>query len=182
MPAVIVATPMMSRGPSVSPSSRAAIATPLAFFSTTILLGGMAVSALLLMILYLGSLRKDSDLPILRQIIQRTLVWVMLVAIIATVIELGTYAFQIADLRNQGVSGRASLDLLLDLYRVLFGVRIGLLLYGVIALVVMVLRQRATRKPIVQLLTPVYFTFLIVLVGEVLGRFLFYAIHIRTGL
>jgi DMSO reductase anchor subunit len=38
------------------------------------------------------------------------------------------------------------------------------------------------QKPVRDLLLPTYITCLLVMVGEILGRFLFYAIHVRTGI
>ena len=160
------------------------LATPIAFFSATFLLGGMGVSAMLLMNLYLAILRDETtqELDKHTSIIRITLEAAVWIAIAAATIEIVTYFFQIDRLSNGGTSARASLDLLLGLYRVLFGIRLGLLTTGVCTLALSVVWQRRAGKPLVRLLTPVYITFLLVLVGEVLGRFLFYAIHVRTGI
>jgi DMSO reductase anchor subunit len=42
--------------------------------------------------------------------------------------------------------------------------------------------MKRSGKSIQQLFTPAYLACLLVIVGEILGRFLFYAAHIRTGL
>jgi DMSO reductase anchor subunit len=42
--------------------------------------------------------------------------------------------------------------------------------------------MKRTGKTVQELFTPAYFGCLLVIVGEALGRFLFYAAHIRTGL
>jgi anaerobic dimethyl sulfoxide reductase subunit C len=157
-------------------------ATPIAFFSATLLLGNLAVSALLLMNLHLAVLREETDLETQQQIIQRTLWWVMLFAVATTGIELATYAFQISELSSGSYTARVSIDLLLGLYRVLFGGRLLLLVLGVSMLVGVVFWQRKANRPIFLILTPIYFSFLFVLVSEVLGRFLFYAVHVRTGI
>ena len=157
-------------------------ATPIAFFSATLLLGNLAVSALLLMNLHLAVLREETDLETQQQIIQRTLWWVMLFAVATTGIELATYAFQISELSSGSSTARVSIDLLLGLYRVLFGGRLLLLVLGVSMLVGVVFWQRKANRPIFLILTPIYFSFLFVLVSEVLGRFLFYAVHVRTGI
>ena len=100
----------------------------------------------------------------------------------AMLVELAVYINQINQLASGDSSALASLELLLGLYRVLFFIRLGLLGLGIIVLVGGILWQRRTNQPIVRLLTPAYVAFLFVLVGEVLGRFLFYAIHVRTGI
>ena len=157
-------------------------ATPIAFFSATLLLGNLAVSALLLMNLHLAVLREETGLETQQQIIERTLWWVMLFAVATTGIELATYAFQISELSSGSSTARVSIDLLLGLYRVLFGGRLLLLVLGMSMLVGVVFWQRKANRPIFLILIPIYFSFLFVLVSEVLGRFLFYAVHVRTGI
>lgn len=158
------------------------LATPVMFFSTTVLLGNLAVASLLLMNLYLALLREETTLENHQPIIQRTLLVMTLFVLITACTELVTYTYQINQWVNGNASARASLDLLLGLYRVLFGVRLLLLGLGVGTFSGVVFWQRKTRQPLVRLLTPVYFAFLIVLVGEVLARFLFFAVHVRTGI
>lgn len=158
------------------------ITTPVAFFSASFLLGGMAISALLLMNLYLAALRDQTDLEPERHFFQQTLAVISILVVAAASVELVNYGVQIRALSAGDASAHASLDLLLGLYSVLFGIRLGLLGFGVMILVGVVLWQRKTAQPLIRLLPSVYFTFLLLLVGEVLGRFLFYAIHVRTGI
>ncbi|MCA9889199.1 MAG: dimethyl sulfoxide reductase anchor subunit [Anaerolineae bacterium] len=158
------------------------ITTPIAFFCAMVLLGGIGVTVILLINLYIFTLNKDGDLPLIRDVIQRVLTISTGVVVAVTIIELGNYGFQIMELINRGSTAHASLDLLLGLYRVLFIIRVALLICGVVALVIVTLWQRRRSKPLVRFLAPVYLTFLIFLISEVLGRFLFYAVHVRTGI
>lgn len=160
------------------------LTTPVAFFGATLLLGSIANAALLLMNLYLAVLRDETGQEMQKHttIVQRTLLAATTLAVLAAGAELVNYMVQIETLSDGGTSARASLDLLLGLYRVLFGIRLGLLGIGVAGLLGVIAWQRVTAKPLVHLLTPVYVTFMLVLVSEVLGRFLFYAIHVRTGI
>lgn len=158
------------------------LVTPVTFFSAAFLLGTLALSALLLINLYLGELRQAPGLEIQRQIIERVLWWVVLVTAVVALVELVVYIVQINQLAGGDSTARASLELLLGLYHVLFAIRLGLLGLGVATLAGGILWQRRMGLPVVRLLTPVYIAFLFVLVGEVLGRFLFYAIHVRTGI
>jgi DMSO reductase anchor subunit len=57
-----------------------------------------------------------------------------------------------------------------------------MLLIGVAYLFVPIILMKRTGKEIQELLTPAYLACLLVIIGEVLGRFLFYAAHIRIGL
>lgn len=157
-------------------------ATPIMFFSTTILLGSLAIAALLLMTLYLADLQQEPNLDTQAAIVQRILRWCARWVILAATIELLTMLWQINTLSNGDTAAQTSVTLLLELYQILFIIRMALLIIGVSAFGGLILRQHHTQQPITTLMTPIYFTFLGVLVGEVLGRFLFYAIHVRSGI
>jgi DMSO reductase anchor subunit len=60
--------------------------------------------------------------------------------------------------------------------------RLASLLAGVGWLAVTVTRVIRKSKSPGEILTPVYVSCLLVLVGETLGRFMFYATHVRVGL
>lgn len=158
------------------------VATPVAFFCAMVLLGVIAVTVILLINLYLFSLNKDADLARIRELTRRVVVIACGVAVVVALIELGNYGFLIVDLLSRGATAHASLYLLLGLYRVLFIIRVALLIAGVAALALVTLWQQRRAKPVVRFLASIYLTFLMVLISEVLGRFLFYAVHVRTGI
>ena len=160
------------------------LTTPVAFFGATFLLGSMAVSALLLMNFYLMALRNKSspELDPYNAAIRPALHAAAGGAVAALIIELLNYAVQISLLTTGESSARASAELLLGLYGVLFVIRLALLGLGVAGLVVVHLWQRQAHQPLLRWLVPVYSAFLLTLVSEVLGRFLFYAIHVRKGI
>ncbi len=160
------------------------IATPVAFFTAMFLLGGMAVLVLLLLNLYLVQLHSTPDLKLQSYVlvVLRTLPAVTLLTVVAALVELANYGFQINLLSGGGPSAQGSLDLLLGLYGVLFELRLALLGIGAAGLVGVVFWQRKTQQPVIRLMAPIYIIFLLLLMGEVLGRFLFYAIHVRLGM
>jgi len=160
------------------------LTTPVAFFAATILLGGLAVSALLLMNLYLLMLREQATVEVEGRVaVIRPAMRAIALVIVATVItELVNYVVQITMLAQGASSARASVDLLLGLYGVLFAIRLALLGFGAAGSVAANLWQPKSGKPLTRMLIPVYLAFLLILVSEVLGRFLFYAIHVRTGI
>lgn len=158
------------------------VATPIAFFCAMLLLGVIGITVVLLINLYLFTLNQDSDLALIRDVIRRSLYISSWVAVVIAIIELGNYGFQIMDWFNRGTTAHASLYLLLGLYRILFVIRIALLISGVTALVLVTLWQQRRSRPVVRFLASIYLTFLMVLISEVLGRFLFYAVHVRTGI
>lgn len=160
------------------------VTTPLSFFSSALLLGSIAISALLLMNFQLVVLQAETDIGQAKYtlIIQQVLLLAGALAIASALAELLGYVYQIKTLSDGTPSARISLGLLLDLYRVLFVIRLGLLILGVGVLMTLILWQRMAKKRLLRLLTPTYIIFLGVLVSEVLGRFLFYAIHVRIGI
>ncbi len=160
------------------------ITTPVAFFSAMFLLGGMAVSVLLLLNLYLVQLRTEPkpELQSYMLVTLRTLSAVTLLTVVAVLVEFLNYGFQIKLLSEGGPSAQGSLDLLLGLYGVLFKFRLALLGVGAIGLVAIILWQHRTQQPVIRLMAPIYIVFLLLMMSEVLGRFLFYAIHVRIGI
>jgi DMSO reductase anchor subunit len=90
--------------------------------------------------------------------------------------------FYIHSLRTGSTLMQTSYDLLVQLYEPLLIIRFLLLLAGVGWLVIPVAMLKRTGKSVQEIFTPVYLACLLVIVGEILGRFLFYAAHIRTGL
>jgi DMSO reductase anchor subunit len=77
---------------------------------------------------------------------------------------------------------RTSYDLLIQLYEPLLIARFLLLLAGVACLIIPVLLIKRNQRTFKELFTPAYWACLMVIIGEAVGRFLFYAAHIRTGL
>ncbi len=90
--------------------------------------------------------------------------------------------FHLYLLRTGTTLAQTSYDLLMELYKPLLITQFLMLLAGVGALVVPVAMMKRTGKTVQELFTPAYLACLLVIVGEALGRFLFYAAHIRTGL
>jgi DMSO reductase anchor subunit len=85
-------------------------------------------------------------------------------------------------LRTGTALAQASYDLLIQLYMPLLIARYLMLLVGVGILVLPVAMMERSGRSAQGLFTPAYMACLLVIIGEALGRFLFYAAHIRTGL
>jgi DMSO reductase anchor subunit len=79
-------------------------------------------------------------------------------------------------------TAQMSLLLLLQLYPALFIMRLVSLILGVIGLGAAVVWRTQQKRPVTEILAPSYVTFLLIIVGEILGRFIFYATHVRLGL
>jgi hypothetical protein len=146
------------------------------------LLGVMAMAALMIMDLIFAEVRGQEDSLVRPMMIQKNLVWLTGLALACVVVTLSLYFFQISSLSRGDETVRTSMRLLMELYQPLFGMRLGLMLAGVGWLAYSVYRMLSRERKIQELLTPIYLSCLMVMIGEILGRFLFYATHIRLGI
>ncbi len=154
----------------------------LSFYTTALMLGAMAISTLLVLDLKFAEIQKADDVDLRTQVIRYssgglTAMTVTLVALSLTIIFV-----QIRLLAQGDMIARTSLSLLIDLYLPLFLLRLVFLIYASISLVISVVKMYRLQTTPQSLMSPVYLSCLLILVGEIIGRFLFYATHIRVGL
>ena len=133
--------------------------TPLQFFFTTFLLGGLAVL----------SYNKNYEVS--------TIIFPMKIMLVVVLASIVTWIASTYMLSGGGVAARASLDALLVKYGWLFYVRIVLLALSVILILYPIIRKALQNHT---LLLAGCFTML--LVAEVIGRYLFYASYVRIGI
>jgi anaerobic dimethyl sulfoxide reductase subunit C (anchor subunit) len=156
--------------------------TLMSFYSSAFLLGVMSTAAILLIDLNFAEVRKLEDVPVRAEILQKSLGWLALSAVFALIFIMFINLYQIEFLRAGDSSAQASLALLLGIYQPLFILRAGLLLVGVGWLVVTVIGINKLNKSIREYLSPIFISCMLVMIGEILGRFLFYATHVRIGI
>jgi anaerobic dimethyl sulfoxide reductase subunit C (anchor subunit) len=155
-------------------------ATPVTFFVTTLLLGALTV-AVALIINYSMNLKKvnsDQQLELLRKTLQGTTVS----AIILLGIEFLVYPLYLAYLATQGTAALDSVKILTGSYGITLTIRLLLVFIGAGVLAAFMFRNASTMRNEKVMSYLVYSAFVLVLVGEVMGRFLFYAAHVRIGL
>jgi anaerobic dimethyl sulfoxide reductase subunit C len=157
--------------------------TILSFFTTTLLLGMMALASILLMDLKYSELRNLPKAGVQAQVIQKTLGKLVFASVIMAFLVIAENVYQMYSLNQSSLAtAQASLRLLLQLYPALLGMRIVTMLLGVAGMAGAVYWFSRHGKPTSDLLVPAYITLLFVMVGEILGRFLFYATHVRLGI
>lgn len=156
--------------------------TVVVFLLTALILGVTAVAVLLVMDLKLSEVAENGATAVRRQIIQQSFIWLAAVAGVTAVIILVLNLILIAQLSQGDVSAQTSLMLLLGLYQPLFGLRYIALFTGVgwFGLTAFILYRN--RKLPFEITKPIYLACLLVLIAEIMGRFLFYATHVRMGL
>lgn len=146
--------------------------TPLFFFATTFLLGALAAGTVFAIYYLRTGKNSETQTALVKQALKN----ISLVAMIVIVIQALALVFQAAFLSSGTVEGRASAQLMLGTFGLWYWLRV---IIGVIAGFVLVyLGWRALVKPEKQLpsqvTTLVVAAFVCVLVGEIVGRALFY--------
>ena len=152
------------------------------FYTTTLLLGTMTIACLLVLDLKFSEIQKADDIDIRVQVIKYSIVWLALVVFITVVVNIVVIFYQLYFLRQGDTTAQTSLQLLFELYTPLFVVRLLFISIAPLWLGYAVQRMFKTGAAPQSLLMPVYMSCLLILIGEIIGRFLFYATHIRIGI
>jgi DMSO reductase anchor subunit len=157
--------------------------TIISYYAVMLLLGTTSLIVILLMDLRFSEGDSPADLDMRIQIIKKSVTWLTLSATIAALLVVALGIYQIEHLRNSVLSSaQVSLQLILELYRPLLIMRIGLTVIGIVWLIAVVGYFIKTQRSFMKLLGPVYIACILVLIGEILERFLFYATHVRIGI
>jgi anaerobic dimethyl sulfoxide reductase subunit C (anchor subunit) len=156
--------------------------TILAFYGSMLLLGVLALAAILIMDLRFMEVRQKGGLTEWMLIVKKAVKQLTVAAGVFLIPVLIVNLFYLYSLRTGTGLAQTSYVLLLELYKPLLIIRFLLLVAGVSWLIVSVAIMERSSKRVQDLFTPAYLACLMVLVGEILGRFLFYADHIRMGL
>ena len=107
-----------------------------------------------------------------------------LTVMIIFLVALGTAItfIQVHLLAQGDIVAQTSLSLLVELYMPLLVMRFAFLFFATIAMGVAMYRMWKSLIAPQSLMMPVYLSCLLILIGEIIGRFLFYATHIRVGI
>jgi anaerobic dimethyl sulfoxide reductase subunit C (anchor subunit) len=154
----------------------------ISFYTTALLLGCMAVACLMVMDLKFAEIKKSDDIGLMAGVIRYSFIQLTLMTILLIVSSMTITYIQMRLLGQGDRIARTSLDLLLQLYLPLFILRLVFLLItsGYLGTAVYQVYRLDTAPQ--SLFMPVYISCLLILVGEIIGRFLFYATHIRVGI
>jgi len=158
------------------------LATPISFYATTLLLGALAMGAAFAA--NYAYLQRAEPSPSATQgaLLRGALRWIALSALVLLVVELVTAPLQLAYLAGGAPAAAASAALITGQYAVVFGLRLVLVFIGAGVLAAFLYRNAMSAGREKLLINLAYLTFALVLIGEVLGRFLFYAAHVKIGL
>jgi DMSO reductase anchor subunit len=157
--------------------------TILSYYGEAALLGATSLSAILLMDLNFMYEQGSEAIKDHERMVAAVIKRLIFASVIAMIANLALNAEQILFLSAlQNESAQMSMRLLSDLYQPLYLVRLGMTVIGVSWLLVSYFRISKIKGQIRRLIIHAYVASTLVLIGEVLGRFLFYAIHVRSGI
>ncbi len=152
------------------------------FYTTALQLGIMTISFLLVLDLKFAEIQKADDLETRAQVIEFSISWLALATFLVVVVNYAIIFYQIYELSQGDAAAQTSLQLLFQLYVPLFIIRLILLGIAPLWFGFAVFRMYKSGLAPQTLLQPVYMSCLLILIGEIIGRFLFYATHIRMGI
>ena len=152
------------------------------FYVTTLLLGTMTIACLLILDLKFAEIQKADGLELHIRVARFALSRLSFAAFFLVAVDIAVTFFQLGQFAQGDVTLQTSLRLLFELYMPLFVTRLLLLAGAPLWMGYAVYRTHRLMSPPQELLPPVYFSCLLILVAEIMGRFLFYATHIRLGI
>lgn len=155
--------------------------TPLAFFLTTFLLGSLALGVALVVEVALLQ-RRASVAPEVDAVVRGALRGVALTALLALGLEFVVIPLGVALLAAGPAQAVQSAQLMVMTYGWLFGLRLALVFLGAGVFALWLYRSVMQEARAGTLAGLVMAAFALALVGEVIGRFLFYATHVKIGL
>jgi anaerobic dimethyl sulfoxide reductase subunit C (anchor subunit) len=156
--------------------------TPISFLITTLLLGVVTVPMLFLMDLMFKKSPALEDQTEHVELIESSIVRFALLVLFLCMLMAGINLSQTTTLMTGAAAAQASLDLLLNIYQPLLVIRLILLFVGTGWLIIVAIQLRQKKILVESLLPKVFIACLLVMIAEILGRYLFYAIHVRIGI
>lgn len=157
-------------------------ATPVTFFVTTLLLGSLAMGAAFVANCAFLDKSRDANLQTQTELLRGSLRWIALASILLLGVELIVSPLYIASLAVGGNVALESVKLMIGEMGLVMALRLILVFIGAGVFGVFLYQNTLSAGKMSAVNAFAYGAFVLVLVAEVLGRFLFYATHIRIGI
>lgn len=159
------------------------LATPILFFATTFLLGSLAIGVAFAAIYGMSKENESECAKEQCELLRKTIFWIAIASMVLLGIELVTIPILNAYLAGNGIpQAAASASAIYANYGFLFALRLLLVFLGAGMFGMFLFRTSAIVGSEKTLSNLVYVAFTLVLAAEVIGRFLFYATHVKIGL
>jgi anaerobic dimethyl sulfoxide reductase subunit C (anchor subunit) len=156
------------------------IATPLTFFTTTLMLGALALGTAFV-INYNYIKKNDPDCEEAQcELLRGSLRWIAIITVLLVGVQLVMMPFYVGALSASGVAPAiTSVKILIGEYGLAFALRLILVFVGAGVFGVFLYQNALSPGREKILANYVYGAFALVLIAEVIGRFLFYATHVQ---
>ena len=154
------------------------VATPVNFLTTALLLGVVTIAAAL--VVNYGRLKKDTEKQLVS--LRVSLQGLAIASIVLVGVELLVMPLYMAYLSSQGTAALESLNMITSSFGTMLAIRLFLVFVGAGILAAYLYHNASTIGKENTLFTMVYSALFLVLVSEVMGRYIFYATHVRIGL
>lgn len=154
----------------------------ISFYTTALMLGAMAMACFMVLDLKFAEIKETDDVELRSRVIRYSSGGLTILTVALVIISLVIIFIQIRLLAQGDLIARTSLDLLVELYLPLFLLRLVFLICSILSMMYAAIRMYRLQSTPQSLMMPMYLSCLLILVGEIIGRFLFYATHIRVGL
>lgn len=155
-------------------------ATPLSFFTTTLLLGALAMGAAFSVNFAYLKTRNQPGLTVQADLLRDVLRWIAVASIILLGLELVIVSASLVD--QSAGQAAASVAKLGEEYGVLFILRVALVFVGAGVFAFFLYRNACGTCKEQVLATLIFGAFALVLIAEVLGRYLFYTTQTSIGI
>ncbi len=157
--------------------------TPIIFFITSFLLGALAISAAFAASFWYLKRKASGDNKVQYDILATTLRWIAVISMALMGIQFIVIPIYFAQLATAGsAAATASLNIIFGQHPVVLVLELVFLFLGAGLLAMFIYQTAAIEKHVQRLSTLAYLAFALVLVAEVMGRFLFYASMVKVGL
>ncbi len=158
------------------------LATPINFFITTFLLGALALGvAFVINYYYLKGKQDRANIKLQSEMLRVILQWIAIGSIVLLGVQLVVMPLFISQLSAGNAAAVESAGKLTSEFGVVFALRLVLVLLGAGLFGIFIYRNALlNNERLMASFVIAAFTF--VLVGELLGRFLFYSMHVRIGI
>ncbi len=159
------------------------LATPATFFITTFLLGSLAMGAAFVANFWYIRRKNMDPKNVQYTMLATSLRWIALIAVAALGLQFVVTPLYLSALGIQGSPAAAdSLSLIAQQQGLIYGVRLALLFVGAGLLAVFLYAIVGSENKLHVVSSVAYMAFALVLISEILGRYLFYASMVRIGL
>jgi DMSO reductase anchor subunit len=156
------------------------LTTPFSFFATTFLLGVLAIGAAFVANYAYVQRKSPAETETQLMLLRGSMKWFAVASIVLLGAQFIVLPVNIALLA--GGAGAAAIPMLMNQFSLVFGLRLALVFLGAGVLGIFLFQAALKPGQEARLANLAYAAFALVLVGEVLGRFLFYATQVRIAM